>query len=178
MYFVENLKSTQLIKLFKIFKSSSTQSLNIFWAREGFFFGFTILSGVWKFENCLTEPGPLVSSPFPFWPPRMVARSHAPPLFPVVVLTTRRALNVGGRQLSPPHVCWSPLTNAPDVTEEATTQSAFPLLPFGRAPHCSAPHGPPLHPLLMSRSRAVRPGQKECLVTAPLLHHESAHSVG
>jgi hypothetical protein len=48
---VDNFKSTKLRKLFRILKSSSMQSLNIFRAREGFLFEFASLSGVWKFEN-------------------------------------------------------------------------------------------------------------------------------
>jgi hypothetical protein len=39
----ENLKSTQLRKLFKIFNSDE-----IFGAREGFLFDFASLRGVWK----------------------------------------------------------------------------------------------------------------------------------
>jgi hypothetical protein len=40
MNYVENLKSTQLRNLFRIFKSSNMQSLNIFGAKEGFLFEF------------------------------------------------------------------------------------------------------------------------------------------
>jgi hypothetical protein len=50
---VKNLKSTQFTKLFKIFKSISNQSLNIFGAIEGFLFEFASLNGVWKFGGIL-----------------------------------------------------------------------------------------------------------------------------
>jgi hypothetical protein len=48
---VDNLKSTQLRKLFKICNSISMQCLNIFEGWEAFLFEFTNLSGVWKFER-------------------------------------------------------------------------------------------------------------------------------
>jgi hypothetical protein len=70
---VENLKSAQWRHLFRIFKFSSMQSFNIFVARKGFLFEFANLSGVRKFENYLTGPGPHVSDPFlfdrPGWSP-------------------------------------------------------------------------------------------------------------
>jgi hypothetical protein len=43
---VENCKSTQLRKLFKISKYRRLQSLNIFKASKGFLFKFASLSGV------------------------------------------------------------------------------------------------------------------------------------
>jgi hypothetical protein len=63
---VENLKSTQWRKFFKLFKSSSMQCLNIFGAREGFLFEITSLSGVWKFCKSFHGLGPHASDPFPF----------------------------------------------------------------------------------------------------------------
>jgi hypothetical protein len=63
---VENLKSTQWRKFFKLFKSSSMQCLNIFGARGGFLFEITSLSGVWKFCKSFNGSGPHVSDPFPF----------------------------------------------------------------------------------------------------------------
>jgi hypothetical protein len=79
------------------------------------------------------------------------------------------------------HVGWPPLTTALDVTEEAITHFTFPLPPFGRTPCCSAPHRllhqPPL-PVADDPPRAIRPGQKKHLVTAPLLHQELARSTG
>jgi hypothetical protein len=63
---VENLKSTQCRKLFKIFKSSYIQSFNIFGAREGFLSEFKSLSEVWKFEKLFNGPGPHVSGMFLF----------------------------------------------------------------------------------------------------------------
>jgi hypothetical protein len=69
-----------------------------------------------------------------------------PPLFPMAVLTVRRVHDASGRRSSPPHVGWPPVITALNVTEEATAHSAFPLPPFGHAPHCSAPHRPPLRP--------------------------------
>jgi hypothetical protein len=67
MNFVENLKSTQFIKLFKIFKSSSMKSLNIFRVREGFLFEFANLSGVRKFENLFYRAGPTSQWPMPVY---------------------------------------------------------------------------------------------------------------
>jgi hypothetical protein len=55
---LDNLKLTQLRKLFKIFKYSDMQSLNIFRAKESFLFEFANLSGVWKFENLFYRAGP------------------------------------------------------------------------------------------------------------------------
>jgi hypothetical protein len=48
---IENLKSAQFRKLFKIFKSSNMESLNIFGITEGFLSEFACLHRVWKFEN-------------------------------------------------------------------------------------------------------------------------------
>jgi hypothetical protein len=45
MHSVGNLKSTQLIKLFKIFKSSAMKSLSIFGHWKGLHFEFQILEG-------------------------------------------------------------------------------------------------------------------------------------
>jgi hypothetical protein len=70
---IENLKSTESKKLFKIFKSSRMQNLNIFGAKKSLLFEFTSLSGVWKIEKLFTGPGPHVSGPFlfdcPGWSP-------------------------------------------------------------------------------------------------------------
>jgi hypothetical protein len=135
MNFVENLKSTQLKKLLKIFKSSGMESFNIFGPSEGFLYEFANLSGVWKFENVFNQARPTCQRP-------------------VSVLTAR-----DGRLI--PHAVsaryrWPPVVAAPRglapfipalvITEEAATHCAFPLPSFGRAPRCSAPHWPPLHP--------------------------------
>jgi hypothetical protein len=66
MNFIENFKLTQWRKFSKIFSYICMQSFNIFGAIEGFLFKFTNLSGVWKFENYLTRPGPHVSARFRF----------------------------------------------------------------------------------------------------------------
>jgi hypothetical protein len=63
---IENFKLTQWRKFSKIFSYICMQSFNIFGAIEGFLFKFTNLSGVWKFENYLTRPGPHVSARFRF----------------------------------------------------------------------------------------------------------------
>jgi hypothetical protein len=39
--------------MFRIFKSIAMQSMNICGAREGFFFEFAILNGIWKFGGIL-----------------------------------------------------------------------------------------------------------------------------
>jgi hypothetical protein len=64
--YIWNLKLIQWRKLCKIFKSSRMQSLNIFGVGERFLFEFSSLSGVSKFENYLTRPGPHVSGLFSF----------------------------------------------------------------------------------------------------------------
>jgi hypothetical protein len=78
---VENLKSAQWRHLFRIFKFSSMQSFNIFVVRKGFLFEFANLSGVRKFENYLTGPGPHVSDPFLFdrsgWSPGPTCRPYS-----------------------------------------------------------------------------------------------------
>jgi hypothetical protein len=67
-----------------------------------------------------------------------------------------------------------PLTIATDLTDEAA-YFAFPLPLFSRAPRCSALCQLLLRlplPITDKPSKAVRPGQKECLFPAPLLHQE------
>jgi hypothetical protein len=44
MKYVENLKSTQVRKFLKLYKSILMQSLSIFGSKEGFYFEFTSLS--------------------------------------------------------------------------------------------------------------------------------------
>jgi hypothetical protein len=177
--YIWNLKLTQCRNLCKIFKSSRMKSLNIFGVGERFLFEFSSLSGVSKFENYLTRPGPHVSGLFSFdrseqspsptrrpcsrWP-----RSPSEECSVPVVAGRRRP-----RGLPPP------CTTAPDVTEEAVTHFTFPLPPFSCAPLYSAPTGLLLHPPLPvtdESPRAVQPGQKECLIRAPLLHQELARS--
>jgi hypothetical protein len=70
MNYVENLRSTQLRKLFKIFKSSITQSLNIFKEREGLHFEFICFCWVWILEENLNWAGPTCQRPISFLPPR------------------------------------------------------------------------------------------------------------
>jgi hypothetical protein len=60
---IDKLKSTQLRKLFKIFNSSSMQSLNIFGAMESFLFKFVSLSRVWKFGNLFYWAEPICERP-------------------------------------------------------------------------------------------------------------------
>jgi hypothetical protein len=170
---VENLKSTQWRKFFKLFKSSSMQCLNIFGAREGFLFEITSLSGVWKFCKSFNGPGPHVSDPFPF---DHTGRSPSPARHPCSQWPRsphdEHSVSVAAGRHHPRGLP-PPPTTAPDVTEEAVTHFAFPLPSFGRATRCSAPHQsllrPPL-PITDELPRAIRPGQKKCLVTAPLLH--------
>jgi hypothetical protein len=76
---VENLKPSQWIKLFKAFKSSRIQSLNIFGVWKGFLFEFPSLSGVWKFEKLFSGAIPHVNGPFPF---NRLGRSPGPVLRP------------------------------------------------------------------------------------------------
>jgi hypothetical protein len=103
-----------------------------------------------------------------------------PSLFLVAALTAQRAIGTDGRQPSPPTwVAPPPLITASDVTKEAIAHVAFPLLLFGHAAPCSALHQlllcPPL-PIADELPRAVQPGQKERLVTAPLLDKEPTRS--
>jgi hypothetical protein len=62
---VENLNSIQLGKMFKIFKSSSMQSLNIFRVWDSFLFEIASLSGVWKLEKLFYQAGPTSQRPMP-----------------------------------------------------------------------------------------------------------------
>jgi hypothetical protein len=100
---IENLKSTQLRKLFKVFKSRSMQSSNIFRARKNFLFEFANLSGVWKLEIIFYEARPTCHH----------AESSSAP----VASDRHRPTWV-----APP----PPLIPAPDVTEEAATHNASP----------------------------------------------------
>jgi hypothetical protein len=83
MNYVENLMLTQLIKLFKIFKSMTMQSLDIFGFREGFHFEFTSFYWVWILEENLNRASPLVSDPFPFYRPVLVTGPALPTTEPV-----------------------------------------------------------------------------------------------
>jgi hypothetical protein len=138
---VENLKSTQRRKLFKIFKSSRMQSLNIFGAREGFTFEFTSLSGVWKFENHLTGRARMSVAHF-----RLTTRDGrpVPHAAPIPGGRAQRAESAWRRW--PPVVAaprgLAPLTTAPDATEEVVAHSIFSPSPVQRHPSpplCSAP---------------------------------------
>jgi hypothetical protein len=64
MNYVENLKSTQLIKLFKIFSSSRIQSFNIFRVRECFLLNLQVGEEFEIQRRFLTRPGPPISSLF------------------------------------------------------------------------------------------------------------------
>jgi hypothetical protein len=108
MNYVENLKSTQLRKLFKIFKSSSMQSLNIFWSRESFLFEFATLCGVWKIENRFLLGWALLSAVRCRFHRAESTRHRWPP-----VITAPRGL--------------APLIPARDVTEEAATDTDSPF---------------------------------------------------
>jgi hypothetical protein len=88
---VDNFKSTKLRKLFRILKSSSMQSLNIFRAREGFLFEFASLSGVWKFENIFCWARPTYQRPVSILTAQDGCPVPHPALFPVATLTARRA---------------------------------------------------------------------------------------
>jgi hypothetical protein len=160
MNYVEILKLTQLKTLLKIFQSSCIQSLKIFGARQGFLFEFASSSGVWKFENYLTELGPHVSSLFPFDRP---GRSFCPTRHPVPGGRDHCAEST--RHWWPPVVTaprgLAPLITAPDVTVEAIADSTFPLPPFSHAPRCSTPRWPPLH------LSSPRPSCTKNLPTAP-----------
>jgi hypothetical protein len=144
MNFVQNLKSTQWRKLFKIFKCSGIQSFNIFGARECFLFEFTNLSGVWKFENSLTGRAHMLAARF-----HLTSRDGHPVPRATLVPGGCAHRTESARCRWPPVVAaplgLAPLTTTPDITEEATTHLAFPLCPFGHA-RCYAPHRPPLHP--------------------------------
>jgi hypothetical protein len=77
MNFVWNWKSRQLIKLFKIFKSSLVQSLRIFGATQGIFLYFKIwksLKFIWKNLNWL---GTTCQWPIYRSTSNTVTRSHA-----------------------------------------------------------------------------------------------------
>jgi hypothetical protein len=134
---------TQWRKTFKIFKSSRMQCLNIF--------EFTCLSGVWKFENYLTGPGPHVSGLCAFdrpgWSPGPTRRPYSQWLCSP---HRERSVPVATGRHHPPEL--PPLTTAPVVTEEAIAHFAFTCPPpFGHAPHCSAPLWSPLRPSPTSR---------------------------
>jgi hypothetical protein len=127
---VENLKSTQRRKLFKIFKSSRMQSLNIFGAREGFTFEFTSLSGVWKFENHLTGRARMSVAHF-----RLTTRDGRP--------VPHAAPIPGGHRSSPPHVAWPPLPLLRTPPRKSSPTPFFPLPPFSGTPRRrSAPRRP------------------------------------
>jgi hypothetical protein len=171
MNHVETLKLTQWRKTFKIFKSSRMQSLNIF--------EFTCLSGVWKFENYLTGPGPHVSGLCAFDRP---GRSPGPTRHPcsqwLCSPHRERSVPVATGHRHRPEL--PPLTTAPVVTEEATAHFAFTCPPPLVRP-CSSLLCSTLataSPIADELPRAVRLGQKERLVTVPLLHPESTCSAG
>jgi hypothetical protein len=178
---VENLKSAQWRHLFRIFKFSSMQSFNIFVARKGFLFEFANLSGVRKFENYLTGPGPHVSDPFLFdrlgWSPGPTCCPYSRwPCSPrgecmVPVAAGRRRPTWVGPPLS---LLWTSPRKPPPTLLFPSHHSVALLAALLRTGHRFAR----CRPLPMSRPRAVRPGQKECLITMPLLHQEPAHSAG
>jgi hypothetical protein len=74
---VENLMSTQLNKLFRIFKSSIIQSLNIFGAKKNFHFEFTNFCWVWILEENLNRARPTCQRPISVLPPWPHNRTHA-----------------------------------------------------------------------------------------------------
>jgi hypothetical protein len=163
---VVNLKSTKWRKLFKILKSSSMESLNIFRAREDFLFEFTSLSGVWKFENYLTGQDHMSVARF-----RLTARDGCPVpcAAPIPGGCAHRAESARRRWplVVAAHVGWSPLTTAPDITKEAIAHFAFPS-------HCFT-HRCPLpmsHPELSDQAKrsasSPRPSCTESLPTAPV----------
>jgi hypothetical protein len=100
---IENLKSTQLRKLFKVFKSRSMQSSNIFRARKNFLFEFANLSGVWKLEIIFYEARPTCQQPVCIltalttqraaqrrWPPIVTAPHGLPPPLSQLRMSPRR----------------------------------------------------------------------------------------
>jgi hypothetical protein len=107
---VNNLKSTQLRKLFKLFKYHCMQSLNIFGARESFLFEFASLSRVWKFENRFFWVGPTCQRPVSVLTTQYGRSVPRAALFLVVALIAQRALDASGHRSSPPHVGWPPLS--------------------------------------------------------------------
>jgi hypothetical protein len=164
--------------LFRIFKSSLMQGLNIYGEGEGFLFEFTSLSRVWKFEKSFDGLGPQVSGPFPFDRP---GRSPSPVRRPCSrwprSLHGERSTPVaaGGCRsawLGPPyHYSGShrgshhPLRFVPSPIRSRSSLLCFTL----------ATASLPL-PIADELPRAVRLDQKECLVTAALRHQEPACS--
>jgi hypothetical protein len=63
MNFVDNLKSTQLRKLFKIFKSTKIKKFEYVWSRKGLPFEFASWRGVWNPEKIFNWAGPTCQWP-------------------------------------------------------------------------------------------------------------------
>jgi hypothetical protein len=172
---VKILKSTQLRQLFKIFQTRCMQSLKIFAAWEGFLFEFASLSGVWKFENYLTGPGPHVSDPFPFdRPGRSPSPVRRPSSWgPPVVATPR------GLPPPPLSLLWTSLRKPPPTPLFPSQCSATLLAALHQPPLCppwpvadepcpSCPigpkgasrHGAPPVPKACSQRRLAKPGHR------------------
>jgi hypothetical protein len=99
MWSTENLKSTRLRKLFKIFKSSLIQSLNNFSPREGTGSKFTSLSWFWILKNLLTGPSPQAAAQNGLRPGQPVPgpSRHRAGHQAVIVLTAERVPVTAGR---------------------------------------------------------------------------------
>jgi hypothetical protein len=130
---VENLKSTQWRKLFKLFNSSGMQSLNIFGVTECFLFEFTSLSGVWKFEKLFSGSGPHVShrSSPPTWvgPSLALLRTSPRKPMPTLLYPFSRSVALLAALLQTGHCfarrCLSPMSH-PELSNRAKRSASSP----------------------------------------------------
>jgi hypothetical protein len=145
MNYDDNLKSTQLRKLFRIFNSRSIQNLNIFGAREGFQFKVTNLSWIGIRRDICNRAGSTSQWPKPVLTAHLShwtrATCHQPSHHVVPALTAMSAqtpFTAGCRHY--------PMPRRPHgLSGEFPPHfaSSFKLL-LALVPHCSAPHPPTL----------------------------------
>jgi hypothetical protein len=123
MNYVENFKSPQFRNLFKIFKSSSIKSFNIFGARESSFLNLQVWVefGILKFY--FTGPGPPVSGPRRFPTACTGDRAHMPLTTDPITMQWSHSWQRAHMRQSPPITVvfqrWGGLTTFPSSSRAA-----------------------------------------------------------
>jgi hypothetical protein len=146
---VDNLKSTQLRKVFRIYKFRHLQSFDIFGVRQGLCFEFKILGQFWKLEIFTVALGPPVSDLGKLFtvptgtgpaPTHSAAGHHT-----TTMLTPVWCLCAGGRRPT-----WAPALSPCDSGQEQTPTTFPLLLMHASSPLCSTslpPHAVSTHHL-------------------------------
>jgi hypothetical protein len=155
---VDNLKSTQLRKVFIIYKFRHLQSFDIFGVRQGLCFEFKILGQFWKLEIFTVALGPPVSDLGKLFtvptgtgpaPTHSTAGHHT-----TTMLTPVWCLCAGGRRPT-----WAPALSPCDSGQEQTP--TFPLLlTHASSPLCSTS----LPPHTVSTHHLQPPPGSHCVV--------------